>query len=210
MCIISNTSVNSNWSYSRETLNSGQNCQFLVPLNNEIWWIILENNRNTSFILHQALCIIPKPWVNSNWSYSPEALNLGQNRQFLSRVTLKFYGCPWKTIGHIFYSVLKLCASFHSHHGIQTGVTVWKRPMWVKIDVFLSRVTLKFDRWPWKNKRSHLLGFFKLCVSFCSHWWIQIWVTVWKRPIWVQIVKVFNRVTLNVDGWPWKIIGHIF
>ena len=45
----------------------------------------------------------------------------------------------------------KLCASFHSHWWIQTGVTVRKCPIWVKFDDFLSRVTLKFDRWPWKT-----------------------------------------------------------
>ena len=30
----------------------------------------------------------------------------------------------------------KLCASFHSHWWIQTGVTVRKRPIWVKFDDF--------------------------------------------------------------------------
>ena len=41
----------------------------------------------------------------------------------------------------------KLCASFHSHWWIQTGVTAQKRPIWVKIDYFCSHVTLKFDGW---------------------------------------------------------------
>ena len=44
----------------------------------------------------------------------------------------------------------KLCVSFHNHLRIQTGVTVRKRPIRVKIVVF-SPVTLKFDRWPWKT-----------------------------------------------------------
>ena len=30
-----------------------------------------------------------------NWSFSPETPNLGQNRRFFSRVTLKFDGLPW-------------------------------------------------------------------------------------------------------------------
>ena len=45
----------------------------------------------------------------------------------------------------------KLGASFRSHWWIQTGVTVQKRPIWVKIHHFFSRVTLKFDGWPWKT-----------------------------------------------------------
>ena len=36
----------------------------------------------------------------------------------------------------------KLFASFCSHWWIQTGFTVWKRLIWVKIDDFFSRVTL--------------------------------------------------------------------
>ena len=45
----------------------------------------------------------------------------------------------------------KLCASFHSHQWIQTKVTVRKRWIRVKIGDFSSRVTFKFDGWPWKS-----------------------------------------------------------
>ena len=45
LCIISNPSVNSNWSYSPETFNSGQNWRFSIPRDHEIWWMTLENNR---------------------------------------------------------------------------------------------------------------------------------------------------------------------
>ena len=41
----------------------------------------------------------------------------------------------------------KLCASFHTHWWIQTGVTVWTHQIWW----YFSRVTLKFDWWPWKT-----------------------------------------------------------
>ena len=46
---------------------------------------------------------------------------------------------------------LKLFAPFRSHWWIQAGVTVRKRQIWVKFDDFFSRVTLKFDWWPWKT-----------------------------------------------------------
>ena len=45
----------------------------------------------------------------------------------------------------------KLCASFGTHWWIQTGVTVLKRPIWVKINDFLCCVTFKLDGWPWKT-----------------------------------------------------------
>ena len=45
-----------------------------------------------------------------------------------------------------------------------------------------------------KNNRAPLLCYFKLCVSFHSHWWIQTGVTVRKRPIWV---------------WPWNLTDDL-
>ena len=94
--------------------------------------------------------------------------------------------------------LLQVCASFHNHKWIQTRVTVWKRPIWVKISNFWSRVTLKFDGWPWKNNRALLLCYFKLCASFHCHMWIQTGVTVRKRLNWV-----LTSVILTCDLWPW-------
>ena len=39
----------------------------------------LEKQYGTSYMLLRALCIIPWPWVNSNWSYSLEIPTLGQD-----------------------------------------------------------------------------------------------------------------------------------
>ena len=60
---------------------------------------------------------------------------------------------------------IKLCASFQIHRWIQTGVTVRKRSIQVKINDFLSHVTLKFD-----GTIGHLQYYVKLCVSSQSHW----------------------------------------
>ena len=57
----------------------------------------------------------------------------------------------FKNNGAPFLCHFKLCASFRSHWWIQTGVTAPKRLIWVKIDDFLSSVTLKFDGWPSKT-----------------------------------------------------------
>ena len=46
---------------------------------------------------------------------------------------------------------IKLCASSQSHRWIPTGVTVRKPSIRVKIGDILSRVTLKFDGWPWET-----------------------------------------------------------
>ena len=62
------------------------------------------------------LCIISDPSGNSNWRYSPETANLGQNRRFFSRVTFEFDVWPWKTMGHLFYST-----SSFVHHFVAIG-----------------------------------------------------------------------------------------
>ena len=54
----------------------------------------------TSSILHHFVAI-----GEFNWSDSPETPNLGQNRLFFSRVSLKFDVWPSKTIGHLFYAI---------------------------------------------------------------------------------------------------------
>ena len=177
--------------------------------------------------------------MNSNWSCWPETPNLGQIRRFLEPCDLETWRMTLKNNRAPLLCYFKLYASFRSHRWIQAGVTVRKRPIWVKIDDFLSRVTLQFDAWPWKtighlfyatssfvhhfvaigdfklelqsgnaqfgsnstilepcdleiwwmtlkNNRAPLQCYFKLCASFCSHWWIQTGVTVRKRPIWVK------------------------
>ena len=104
LCIISYPLVNSNLSYSPETLNSGQNQRFFLAVRPCNLTDDLVKQQSTSSMLLQALCSISYPLVNSNWSYSPETPNLGQIRRFLEPSTLKFDGWPWKTIGHLFYA----------------------------------------------------------------------------------------------------------
>ena len=134
----------------------------------------LGKQQGTRSILHQALCIISNPSVNWNWSYSPETLNLGQNQWFFVLGDLKIW---WMTLennrAHLLYDI-KLCASFQIHHWIQIGVTVGKCSIWVKIGNFLSRVTLKFDGWPWKTIGHLSMLLQALCIvsqpSVNSNW----------------------------------------
>ena len=150
-CILSKPSVNSNWNYSPEMLDSGQNRRLFVPCDLEIW-MTLKNNRTPLLCYFlQALCIISKPSVNSSWSYSPETLDSGQNRQLFFPCNLEIWRMTLKNNRAPLLCYFKLCASFQSHRSIQTGVTVRKRSIRVKIGDFLSRLTLEYDGWPWKT-----------------------------------------------------------
>ena len=148
-----------------------------------------------------SLCIISRPSVNSNWSYSPEMLNLGQNQRFLSCVTLKIWQMTLKNNRAPLLCCFKLCASFHGHQWIQTKVTVRKRSIRVKIGNFFSRVTLKFDGWLWKT----IWHLFYATSSFVHHFLaigefkLEL---VRKNPIWVKIDNFLSHVTLKFDRWP--------
>ena len=124
-------------------------------------------------------------------------------------MTLKFDGWPWKTIGHLFYAT-----SSFVHHFVAIGV--FKLELESGNGQFGSNSTIFIAVWPWnltddpENNRAPLQCYCKLCASFHSHWWIQTWVTVRKRPIWFKFEDFYSRVTLQFDVWPWKTIGHLF
>ena len=104
----------------------------------------------------------------------------------------------------------KLCATFHSHWWIQTGVTVRKRPIWVKFNDFESRVTLKFDVWPWKT-----IGHLYYATSSSMHHFVAIGelkleLQSGNAQFGSKSTIFFSRVTLQCDVWPRKTIGHLF
>ena len=141
---------------------------------------------------------------------SGNAQFLSQNQLLLLPCDLEIWQTTLKNNSAPLLCCFKLCESFHSHQWIQTGVTVRKRQIWVKIDDFFVLRDLKIWQMTLKNNRASPLCYFKLCASFQSHWWIQAGITVPKRPIWVKIDDFFSLVTLKFDGWSWKLIGHLF
>ena len=92
------------------------------------------------------------------------------------------------------------------HHARRPPTTVpCDRPSSLKLDLnrrFFSLCDLE--------KKYGNSYYVKLCSSFQIHQWIQTWVTVRKRSIWVKIGDIWSRVTLEFDGWPWKTTGYLF
>ena len=95
----------------------------------------LEKQWGNSFILYQALCIISNSWVNSKLSHSPETLISGQKLRFLSFMTLRFDGWPWKPREHIL------------HYFIAIGE--FKLELQSENDRFGSKLALFCPVWSW-------------------------------------------------------------
>ena len=113
-----------------------------------------------------ALCIILEPLVNSYWSYSPETPHLGQIGWFLEPCDLAIWRMTLRNNRAPLLCYFKLFASFRSHWWIQTGTTVRKPPIWVKIDDFFLALwpcNLTFDL---KNNRAPFPFYFNLVHHF--------------------------------------------
>ena len=104
--------------------------------------------------------------MNSNWSYSPEMPNLGQNRRFLEPCDLEIWWMTLKNNRAPLLSTIKLYASFYHHMWIQIGVTVRKRLNWV-----MTSVTLTFDLWPWPFAWTSLLSLVITPENFVAIRW---------------------------------------
>ena len=194
--------MNSNWSYSPETPNLGQNRRFFLA----VWpWNLtddLQKQQGTSPKHYQAICIISSSYVNSNWSYSPETPNLGQIRRFLKPCDLDIWRITLTNNKAPLLSIIKLYASFHHHMWIQTGVTVRKRLIWVKFDDFQSRVTLKFDGWPSKTI-GHL---FYATSSFVQHF---VAIGEFKLELQSGNAQTGSNSTIFRAVWPWNLTDNL-
>ena len=176
--------------------------------NLEIWWMTLKNNRAyLLYIIKLYASFQSHRWIQTGVTVRKCSIQV-KIGDFLSRVNLKFDGWPWKPIRHLFYTTSSFVHHFKSIDGVKLELQSGKAQLESKLVIFLSRVTLKFDEWPWKTT-GHL---FYTALSFVHH--IK---AMGEFKLELQSVtlnsgqnRLFCRVTLKFDGWPWKTIGHPF
>ena len=142
-----------------------------------------------------VFCILSKPSMYSNWSYSPEMLDSGQNQRLFVPCDLEIWWMTLKNNRAPLLCYFKLCASFQSHRSIQTGVTVWKRSIRFKIVDFSFRVTLDFDGWPWKTI-GHL---FYDSASFVHHF---VATGEFKLELQSGNAQIEKKSTIFLVMWP--------
>ena len=160
---------------------------FVVPCDLEIWWMTLENN-SVPLLYFIKFVHHLKTMVEFKLELQSRNAQLGSKSAIFVPCDLEIW---WMTLENnrtpVLYHI-KLCASFQNHGWIQTGVTVRKRSIRVKIGIFVP-FNLEIWRMTLKNNKAPLQCCFKLCASFHSYQWIQTRVTVRKR-----------HVTLKFDG----------
>ena len=128
----------------------------------------------------------------------------------LSRVTWKFDGWPWKIVGHLFYTTSSFVHYFKSIGEVKLELQSGNARFRSKLVIFFVPHDLEIWWMTLKNNRTPHLYHIKFCASLQSHGWIKTGVTVGKRSIPVKIGILLYRVTLKIDGWPWKTTGNLF
>ena len=129
-------------------------------------------------------------------------LKLDLNHRFFSLFDLETW---WMTstinrVPLLYY--IKLCASFQIHQWIQTRVTVRKLSIWVKICNFFSRVTLKFDGWPWKT-----IGHLLYAMSSFVHQFKAI--SEFKIELQSWNAQFRSKSVIFCHVWPWNLMEDL-
>ena len=127
------------------------------------------------------------------------------NAQFGSKSTIFFNPCDleiWRMTlqnnrAPLPYYI-KLWASFQSHELIQSGVTVRKRSIRVKIGNFLSRATLTFNGWPRKT-----IGHISYAASSSVHHFMAI--GEFKMELQSGNAQFGTKSTIFLAVWPWNL-----
>ena len=157
-----------------------------------LWWRILQvKGRQTRQIWGIWYCDRPSnlTQIGLKWSiFHPCDLEIWWMTPKNNKARLLYY--------------IKLCVSFQIHQWIQTGVTVQKRPIWVKFDDFFRRVTLKFDVWTWKT-----IGHLFYSTSSFVHYLVAI--GVFKFELQSGNAQFGSNSTIFRAVWPWNLTDDL-
>ena len=123
---------------------------------------------------------------------------VSRNAQFGSKLVIFFVSCDleiwWMTLKNNRAPLLchfSLWASLVGHRWIETGVTVWKFSIQVKITEFLACVTSKFDEWP-KKTIGHL---FYATSSF-----VHYFIASLELKLAIQSGNAYFEIKLSIFG----------
>ena len=175
---------------------------YFFPCDLEIWWITLENNR-APLLYYIKLCASFQinQW-SQTWVTARKRSIWVEIGDFFVPCNLEVWWVTLKNNRATLLHYIKLCASFQSHRWIQSGVTVRKRLNGVEIGNFLSCVTLKFERWPWKTIR-HLSY---AASSFKNHF---IAVGEFKLELQSGNLQIGSKSTIFCPQCPWNLTDNL-
>ena len=120
----------------------------------------------------------------------------------LSRVTLKFDGWPWKTIGHLSFAVSSFVQHFIAIGAFKLELQSGNAQFGSNSTIYFSSVTLKFDRWHWKT----IGHFFYATSSFVHHF---VAIGEFKLESQSGNGQFGSNLTISRAMWPWNLTDDL-
>ena len=115
-----------------------------------------------------------------------------------------------KKTGQLFYIMSSFVHHFKAIGEFKLELQSGNAQFRWKSAIFLSRVTLKFDGWPWIMTGQ----FFYAASSFVHHFIaigeFKLELQPGNAQFGSKSMIFFSCVTLKLDGWPWKTTEHLF
>ena len=179
--------MNSNWSYSPETPNLGQIRRFLA-----VWpWNLKDD---------------PQQGKSEGFDSCDRPSNLIQIG-FKSSIFQPVW--PWnlmddpqKTIRHLFCATLSFLHHFVAIGEFKLEFQSGNAQFGSKLTIFFSRVTLKFDRWPWKT-----IGSLFYATSSFVHHFVAIGES--KLELLSGNAQFGSKSTIFLAVWPWNLMDNL-
>ena len=188
-------------------LKLDSNNRFVGQCDLEIRWMTQKTighlDTTSSFVYHfKAMGEFELELQSGNGQLGSKSANFIPCNQENLRMTLKNNRTPLRCY-------FKLFPPFHSHRWIQTGVIVRKRPIEGQNWCFLSRVNLKFHKWPWKTIGHLVYAIFSFVHHFIAISEIKLNFECGYAKI-VSKSMVFHPCDLEIWQVTLKTIGHLF
>ena len=112
------------------------NRRFFSPCDLEIWWMTPKNNRAPLLCYFKLFASFRSHWWIQTEVTVGKRLIWVKIDTFFKLCDLEIWRLTFKNNREPLLCYFKLCASFHNHWCIQTGLRVRKRPIWVKYYTF--------------------------------------------------------------------------
>ena len=136
--------------------------------------------------------------MNSNLSYSPEHSIRVKICHFLVLVTLKFDRWHRKTIGHLFYAASNFVHHFIVISEFKPELQSGNAKLGSKSMIFLSRMSLKLNKWPWKT-----IGHLFCATSSFVHCFKAI--GGFNLVLQSGNAQFGSKSTICLTVWPWNL-----
>ena len=176
--------------------------RFLSPCDLKIWWMTSKNNR-ANLLYYVKLCAsFQIQWWSQTWVTVRKGSIRVKIGDFLSHVTLKFDGWPWKTIGPLFCTTLSFVQHFKSIGIFKLELQSGNEQFGSKSAIFLCRVTLKIDGWPWKT-----IGRLSYAAWSCVHHSIAI--GEFKLELQSGNTQIGSKSTIFLAVWHWNLTDDL-